>query len=249
MAIAKKLCLDNYGKPICFERLPLHPSAKKPKISIAINALGLIKVRAPSHIQDHQIIAAVNKHQNWIVQQLKKIHDHKACYPLPVYEHKAKHFFLGQLYPLNIQENPNKKQQICLQSCQIQITIRVNRPESIAALLNSWYRFAAIKNFSARLCAFQEKTPWVNWLEKPPQLHIRKMKSRWGSCSSRGVITLNQHLIKASQECIDYVILHELCHLAESNHGPGFYKLLCQVFPDWKHVQSLLKQQGFALLI
>jgi predicted metal-dependent hydrolase len=73
------------------------------------------------------------------------------------------------------------------------------------------------------------------------------MKKQWGSCSPRGNILLNPHLVKAPRECIDYVILHELCHLKEHNHSPEFYRLLNQLMPDWKQIKA--KLDGMAELL
>jgi predicted metal-dependent hydrolase len=77
---------------------------------------------------------------------------------------------------------------------------------------------------------------------KPTGLVIRTMKRRWGSCSNKGVITLSTELIKLSDLYIEYVITHELCHLKHHNHGPQFYKLLSEVFPEWKTVRKELRK-------
>jgi len=76
---------------------------------------------------------------------------------------------------------------------------------------------------------------------QPTGLIIRSMKSRWGSCSRKGIITLSTELIKLSDIYIEYVILHELCHLKHHNHGSEFYKLLSEVFPDWKKIRKDLR--------
>jgi predicted metal-dependent hydrolase len=60
------------------------------------------------------------------------------------------------------------------------------------------------------------------------------MKRRWGSCSNKGIITLSTELIKLPDLYLEYVIIHELCHLKHHNHGSGYYKLLSELFPDWK---------------
>jgi predicted metal-dependent hydrolase len=77
---------------------------------------------------------------------------------------------------------------------------------------------------------------------KPTGLIIRTMKRRWGSCSNKGVITLSTELIKLSDLFIEYIIIHELCHLKHHNHGAGYYKLLSELFPDWKNVRKDLRK-------
>ena len=68
-----------------------------------------------------------------------------------------------------------------------------------------------------------------------PELRIRDMKTRWGSCSpSYGVITLNKTLLKAPRDCIEYVVLHEFCHFVHLNHSKAFYSFVTMLMPDWK---------------
>jgi len=66
-----------------------------------------------------------------------------------------------------------------------------------------------------------------------PTMQIRKMEKRWGTLSAKGKLTLNVNLIQAPKECIEYVIIHEFCHLAHHNHSAEFHQLLEQVMPDW----------------
>ncbi len=67
-----------------------------------------------------------------------------------------------------------------------------------------------------------------------PTLRIQKLVKRWGSCSDSGRIMLNLELIKAPKDCIDYVIIHELCHLKEKHHGPRFWRLLEKLMPGYE---------------
>ena len=68
------------------------------------------------------------------------------------------------------------------------------------------------------------------------------MKSRWGSCTALGMVILNLMLIQAPKDLIDYVIIHELCHLKEHNHSLAFYALLEHVLPDWQVRRKQLNQ-------
>jgi predicted metal-dependent hydrolase len=77
---------------------------------------------------------------------------------------------------------------------------------------------------------------------KPTGLIIRSMKSRWGSCSRKGLITLSTELIKLPDIYIEYVIIHELCHLKHHNHGKEYYTLLTELFPEWKKVRKDLRE-------
>jgi predicted metal-dependent hydrolase len=88
----------------------------------------------------------------------------------------------------------------------------------------------------------------LHWLEGRPDWRLLEMKTQWGSCSPKGAMLLNPHLVKAPTECIDYVILHELCHLEEHNHSQRFYDLLSYTMPRWEVVKSRLDGMSEMLL-
>jgi len=103
-------------------------------------------------------------------------------------------------------------------------------PVHTGDLVEGWFAHQAERIFATRLdtCLLR----LTHWTLDKPKLVIRPMKLRWGSMTPRGTLTLNPRLIQAPTELIDYVILHELCHLREMNHGPAFYALLDQVMPS-----------------
>ncbi len=101
----------------------------------------------------------------------------------------------------------------------------------VKGLLDTWYLEKARIKFHERL------EVWRHFAETSrimPRLQIKRMSKRWGSLSKQGTLTLNADLIRAPMECIDYVIVHELCHLKHSNHGAEFYRLLESFLPGWE---------------
>jgi len=78
-------------------------------------------------------------------------------------------------------------------------------------------------------------------LPAPGPVNVRKMKRRWGTCHSNGAIWFNRELIKKEQELIDYVIIHELCHLVHPNHGREYYALLGRIIPDFRELRHKLR--------
>ncbi|MCK5863070.1 MAG: M48 family metallopeptidase [Candidatus Hydrogenedentes bacterium] len=75
-----------------------------------------------------------------------------------------------------------------------------------------------------------------------PQVRYRRMKKRWGSCSRNGIIMLNTELGRTPLDCIDYVVVHELCHLLHPCHNRGFFHLLKTVLPDWERRKDRLEK-------
>ena len=98
--------------------------------------------------------------------------------------------------------------------------------------LEGWYRDRANAKFAERLEESLKRFHNPNTF-RPRGLEVRYMKQRWGSMSSSSQLLLNCRLIQASVDGIDYVITHELCHIAEPHHGPDFYDLLNRVLPNW----------------
>ncbi|HOB84161.1 MAG TPA: SprT family zinc-dependent metalloprotease [Bacteroidales bacterium] len=107
-------------------------------------------------------------------------------------------------------------------------------------LLNRWYVLKAHKYLAERLRDMLNRYKELSF--EPSGLTIRQLKSRWGSCSSKGKITLNSELIKLDPVLIDYVIVHELCHLKHHNHGYDFHKLLGELIPEYKSLRKELRK-------
>lgn len=210
----------------------------------------ILKIRAPKQTAHKDILTILEKHGDWIVQQIDKRRTKQTYSPPLQYIQGEEHPFIGHSYPLEIEENIHKKQNIQIINQKLHITLHHNTPLKVFALLDSWYRFQALELFSKRMMHMHPVIPWINWENCPPLLRIKKMTSRWGSYMHRdtGIVTLNQHLIKAPLHCIDYVILHELCHAKEPNHSKQFYALITPIMPHWKSYQSQLQQQYGALL-
>ncbi len=207
------------------------------KILIKVHHNCKVFAVAPEAADDEAVLSAVKKRGRWIYEQLRDFRKQRE-YTIPrQYISGESHYYLGKKYLLKVIEEPMQEQCVKLIRGKLQVYVRARSTEKVKDLLNDWYRYRAKYIFAKRLDTMQEHTLWVN--ERPP-LRIRSMQSQWGSCSPNGLITLNPHLVKAPLECIDYVILHELCHIAEHNHSERFYRLMGQVMPKWEQIKARL---------
>jgi predicted metal-dependent hydrolase len=111
----------------------------------------------------------------------------------------------------------------------------------IEKAVRQWYREKALDTFQRKLDRIIEALPWT---KASPAWRMMDMQTQWGSCSLAGTLLLNRHLIKAPSRAIDYVLLHELCHLVEHNHSARFYGLLDRLMPDWRSVKEQLDGQS-----
>ena len=163
------------------------------------------------------------------------------------YAQGEKHLLLGRRYPLDISVRPDERRRIAWLSDRIRVIVP-ERPdaETVRIVLLDGYRRLALDEFAARLQAVSEQAAWTR--RRPPPLRVRRMKASWGTCSVDGLITLNPLLLRAPSRCVDYVIVHEVCHLREHNHSARFYALQEQLFPAWRQAKQHLFDRGHLYL-
>lgn len=232
-----------YGKQSIPYRVFFEPSHKT-KITINVLPNGEVHVKSPEGVTLKNIKAAVQKRARWLYQHKQKIKQ-QFSYVLPrQYVSGECHYYLGRRYVLKVFMVKKIEPNVKLLRGQLQVRTKSRNPDIIKSLLNEWYRKHAEQVFNRRLETLIEK---ISWLKSKPIWKLRVMKKQWGSCSPKGVLSLNPQLVKAPRECIDYVIIHELCHIKEHNHSPKYYKLLTRLAPDW--VETKTKLDGMSELL
>lgn len=242
---ASRPCLSFwYGdEPIRFERVGRYSSSSR--VLIKVHPDCRIQVAAPASASDDEVISAVKKRARWIWGQLRDFRQQLEYVTPRRYVSGESHYYLGKQHMLKIVESSNDIPRVKLLRGRLEVVLRQRDPKAVSQMLDKWYRLRAKEVFIRRLNAMMEQALWV---EKLPPLRVQVMQTQWGSCSPLGCITLNPHLVKAPRECIDYVILHELCHLAEHNHSERFYRLMNQVMPGWEKVKTRLDNMASKLL-
>jgi hypothetical protein len=216
----------------------LYRTSNRRTLGICVRSDLSVTVTAPRGTTAQQIKDFVRQRASWIVKASKSL-EQRPKRPVHSYESGEVHHFVGIQYTLRVRQWQRDSVR-CESGCLMVTSRNGAEPETTERLLNSWYRRQAAVIFHERLCNWHGKV--VGESIPLPRLRIRRMKSRWGSCSSIGWITLNLLLIEAPQECIDYVIVHELCHLRVKGHGPRFWSLVENAVPDYKERRKDLKK-------
>lgn len=232
-----------YGdEQITFERVK-RPQATG-KVLIKVLSDCRIIASAPEDADSEAVLSAVKKRGRWIYEQLRGFRKQLEFTTPRQYISGESHYYLGKQYLLKVTEAPEQVQGVKLLRGKLEVSVRAKSSDKVKELLTDWYKARARETFAKRLDAMLEQALWV---DKCPPLRILTMQTQWGSCSPNGRVTLNPHLVKAPRECIDYVILHELCHIAEHNHSERFYRLMGQVMPKWEKTKEHL--DGMASVI
>jgi predicted metal-dependent hydrolase len=165
------------------------------------------------------------KKQVWVKKHLNK----KAVEP--------EYLFLGkQIQVKEYYHLFNKKHKITYKDGVLEIISPEQSSVTVPELYNAWLRHSAQKYLSSRVRELAGRPGFrVN------RISVRGQKTRWGSCSSGGNLSFNYRLMRHRHEVIDYVIIHELCHLKEMNHSEKFWKLVQAFCPDYKKLRKELK--------
>ncbi len=212
----------------------------KRKVVIKVHPDQRVVANVPFDATNASIHEAMLKRARWIWKNIETFAAQNE-YVLPKeYISGETQFYLGRRYVLKVISQPGEISQVKLLRGKLEVTLgndKDTKSKQVKALINQWYLSHARHVFYERLHAMLTKATWVKGI---PSFRIMAMKTQWGSCSSKGALMLNPHLIKAPKECIDYVILHELCHIEEHNHSDKFWRLLTQVMPNWKEVKAKL---------
>ena len=214
------------------------------KVVIKVHPDQRVVASVPHDASEDAISDAMHKRARWIWQSINDFAKQKDTVLHKRYVSGETQFYLGKRYVLKVIVDTEKVPNVKLSRGKLNVTIKDETSKSIddrvlkiKPLIDKWYQHKAKAIFHERLAELLPKATWVTGI---PSFRVMAMKKQWGSCSSKGNLMLNPHLVKAPKECIDYVILHELCHIAEHNHSERFWRLLTQVMPNWKEVKAKL---------
>ena len=207
-------------------------------LGISVLTDSSVIVRVPYRTSHKTIMRLVEEKSAWIIRHRDNFKSQSVDKPAKSYINGSYHLFRGSTYVLNISESRRKF--VKFNGGSIDIGLEATTSEAaVRNLLQKAYRIEATAHIPVIFKSILEKHANMNF--KPKELIIRSMKRRWGSCSNRGKITLSTELIRLADIYTEYVIIHELCHLRQHNHGPKYYELLSELCPEWKKLRKEMK--------
>jgi predicted metal-dependent hydrolase len=222
------------GQPVACRVL----RARRRTYALRVATDGVLELRVPQRLPAALLPDILRRHRRWIAGQMQRRAEHAA---VPVdFGHGSAQRYLGESYALHLAEGTTRVQ--LLDGC---FQVAVPAPDDAAAVslaLDGWYRAQARALLPGRLAGLAADLPWLAGRVLPPPRVVR-LRSRWGSCAASGRITLNLGLVLLAPALVDYVLLHELCHLRQMNHGPRFYALLEAAVPDHRTRQAALRRE------
>jgi predicted metal-dependent hydrolase len=226
----------SYGSALIEYRLV---RSERQSLSISVMPDGVVAVAAPKQAKSEEVDARVARRARWILRQQRRFLEFRPRTPPRRYIGGETHRYLGRQYRLKIERAG--KDRVVLRSGRLVVETR--QPASrtrTAMLLRRWMRARASVVLRER---FEAASRIVRTLGiETPRLTIQSMARRWGSHTRSGRVVLNQRLVGARRDWIDYVVVHELCHVVEPLHSPGFFRLMRRFMPDWQRRKEALER-------
>jgi predicted metal-dependent hydrolase len=230
-----KLFLDNNEFEITH-----HVSPKIKRISLIFETKTNITIKTPPKIKAHELREIFYNNKNWILNTIAKVpsknkFDFLVGSTLP---------YLGEKYPIKfIDDEKYKNVKIIFEDNIFLIyhnnTIHIEYNDFYTGLVN-FYKLRAKKVISPLFQKWEQITSL-----HPSKVGYRVAKRRWGSCSHINNISINYMLLQFSIDAIEYVVLHELCHIQEKNHSKKFWNLVSLHMPNYKQKEKILKNKMF----
>jgi hypothetical protein len=210
---------------------------QRKSISLIVEPDARLVVRAPLRLPRAQIDAFVNSHADWIRSRQALARKHYR--PPHQFAAGESFWYLGVQYPLLIVE----QKEPALSLAEV-FRLARSAQKRARAVFEAWYRQQARRVLEARLAHYTQVTGLQH-----KKLRISSARTRWGSCSSRGTLSFPWRLVMAPPEVIDYVVVHELCHLAHPNHSPAFWARVAGILPEYKAQRAWLKKHARELVL
>ena len=196
---------------------------------------GEVKVTAPLFVSDEDIISFVKSKKDWILKKQKYILENDIKSPLK-YANGERHPLWDEEYLLQLISNDTVKQAFVKDDTIYLPVPKRSTIEKRKSILDEFYR----QELKMAIPPVLDKCTKIVG-RTPSSVSVRKMKN-WGNCKKDGRITLNLNLAKKDKEFLEYVMIHELCHLIEFNHGKNFKKLMDEFCPNWRKIKKGRKQ-------
>lgn len=233
-------------------RFKLYRVPRRRHVHVMVNDEGYLEVRAPWRFSEEEARVAIHEHGQWVLNALETCRTQVRMRPplvtgtqLPLLDERLRlHVdMMAQLSlfgkPPQVVESSGSVQR---DGKQVQVRVLSLERSAVRGLLQSWYQAQAAALLPERL-ARRAAELGVDFT----RVTIRAQRSRWGSCSSSGAISLNWRLVLLPSMLCDYVLVHELCHLREMNHSPAFWRYVEQLIPDYRQRRAALGTAARAL--
>ena len=198
-------------------------------LALVVTREGKLEVRAPKRISRQEIDRFVESRRGWALRHQEQARQRMAARPVLRYEIGGRLPFLGREYPVLAGEKAGLSAE----------GFRVREDRPIEPQLIRLFRELARKELAGRIERYAHRVG-----VRPSGLRITSASTRFGSCSGKNSLSFSYKLIWAAEELVDYVVVHELCHIRQHNHSAAFWQEVEAVLPDYRLREQALREFG-----
>lgn len=217
---------------------------KRKTICIKINENGEVIVSAPLRTSKEYIQLVLKNRASWILEKQKEIKQRSLKKVKRDFTEGSTFMYLGQEYPLHLIFNERRKDIAVELSEQLKIHTNTMDIEKLKVALEKWYREQTLKIVTKRINYYED-----NFKDKVSDIRVKEQKRRWASCTGKNAILFNWRCSMARADVLDYIVVHEMCHMDYRNHSKYFWNRVQEIMPDYKEKHEWLKIHGMNLYI
>lgn len=218
---------------------------KSTAIGISIDGYGNIEVSVPKGTSDEQIIRILEKNWEMLQQKLNEMKDRMSGPKEKMYQPGEGFLYLGMEYPINISQDPTvEKDRVLFEEDILHIYVRELDDKKIQQALKRFYYRQCKTLVEKRVRFYQDY-----FKMKPRSITISDSKTTWGTCDSKMQLTFNWRLAMAPLHVIDYVVVHEMCHMVHLNHDRSFWRLVGKIMPNYKEMEQWLAASSWKMTV
>lgn len=206
---------------------------------------GMIEVQAPRHTPDEKVIQVLEEKWDVIQQKLGELNEQVHGPKNKVYDHGESFLYLGENYPIKITHDSTIDQDnVAFDGQVLHIYVKQLEDEKIRQALKRFYYKQCKALVEKRIISNQSY-----FKQKPRSIRITDSKTTWGTCDSNQQLTFNWRLAMAPMKVIDYVVVHEMCHMVHLNHDRSFWRLVGKIMPDYEEQENWLAYSNWKMTI
>lgn len=218
---------------------------KRTTIGIYIDLYGNVEVQAPKGTSEESVLQLLEGKWDLIHQRTKEMKDRNVGHIEKVYDHGESFLYLGNTYPILISQDTDiKKDHVVLEENKLHVYVIQQEDERIKQALKRFY-YRQCKALVEKRVQFYQS----NFRVKPRSIRISDSKSTWGTCDSMRQLTFNWKLAMAPLKVIDYVVVHEMCHMVHMNHDRSFWRLVGKIIPDYEQRENWLALSNWKMVV
>ncbi|MCH1624626.1 M48 family metallopeptidase [Ferdinandcohnia quinoae] len=214
-------------------------------IGISVDSYGNVEVQAPKGIPNERVHQVLEDNWDLIQERLEEMKDRLQGPKIKDYKHSESLLYLGKTYPIEIlQDKQIERDYVVLEGDKLVIYVKLVEDGFIRQALKRFY-YQRCKVLVGESIAYYQS----NFKTKPRSIRISDSKTTWGTCDSRLQLTFNWRLAMAPKEVIDYVVVHEMCHMVHLNHDRSFWRLVGKIIPHYKESEHWLALSNWKMTV